>query len=200
MMRLDETNTLAPFPCLYLFSIKSYWQKCTVTSWRHKVTSDDLSMEKWCNIAPVAPSIAYLVMILDDLSRSDAYKRYLFFSPLTYNGEVTKLTWPQVDDIKNPKYTNRRHLCPYCTMRVSKSSDHWCALGTMSNFEKRNMRSGHLIRPGHVTFGVSGSSFLEMCQIVGWTAMANLPPFSRYLRKTLRGVEINPPPPHRCEG
>ena len=44
-------------------------------------------------------------------------------------------------------------------MRVSKSSGHWCALGTMSNFEKRNLRSGHLIRPGHVTFGVSGSSF-----------------------------------------
>ena len=44
-------------------------------------------------------------------------------------------------------------------MRVSKSSDHWCALGTMSNFEKRNLRSGHLMRPGHVTFWVSGSSF-----------------------------------------
>ena len=31
MMRLDEMNTLAPFPGLYLFYIKSYWQKCTVT-------------------------------------------------------------------------------------------------------------------------------------------------------------------------
>ena len=163
MMRLDETNTLAPFPCLYLFSIKSYWQKCTVTSWRHKVTSDDLSRGKWCNIAPVAPSIAYLVMILDDLSRSYAYQRYLFFSPLTYNGEVTKLTWPQVNNIKNPKYTSCRHLSPYCTMRVSKSSDHWCALGTMSNFEKRNLLSGQLIRPGHVTFGVSGSSSFWKC-------------------------------------
>ena len=43
--------------------------------------------------------------------------------------------------------------------------------------------------------------FLEMCQIVGWTAMANLAAlraavFFRYLRKTLGGgVEINPPPP-----
>ena len=87
-------------------------------------------------------------------------------------------------------------------MRVSKSSDHWCALGTMSNFEKRNLRSGHLIRPGHVTFGVSGSSFFWKCvkllaeqvwQI--WRRYA--PPFSRYLRKTLRGAEINPPPPVR---
>ena len=47
---------------------------------------------------------------------------------------------------KNPKYTNCRHLCPHCTMRISKSSDHWSALGTMSNFEKRNLRSGHLTR------------------------------------------------------
>ena len=82
---------------------------------------------------------------------------------LTYNGEVTKLTWPQVTNINNPKYTNCRHLRSYCAMRVSKSSDHWCALGTMSNFEKRNLRSGHLMRPGHVTFGVIGSSFFWKC-------------------------------------
>ena len=85
----------------------------------------------------------------------------LYFSPLTYNGEVTKLTWHKVTDIKNPKYTNCRHLCSYWTLRVSKSSDHWCAFGTMSNFEKRNLRSGHLLRPGHVTFGVIGSSFFR---------------------------------------
>ena len=128
----------------------------------------------------------------------------LIFSPLTYNGEITKLTRPQVNDIKNLKYTNCRHLCPYCTMRVSKSSDHWCALGTMSNFEKRNLRSGHLIRPGHVTFGVSGSSFLEMCQSVGWTAIANLAAlraavFSLSAKNLTGGGGWNQPP-RRCEG
>ena len=69
------------------------------------------------------------------------------------------LTWPKVTDIKNPKYRNCRHLCSHCTLRVSNSSDHWCAFGTMSNFEKRNLRSGHLMWPGGVTFGVIGSSF-----------------------------------------
>ena len=30
-----------------------------------------------------------------DLNRPDKYLRHLsFFSPLTYNGQVTKLTWP----------------------------------------------------------------------------------------------------------
>ena len=31
-------------------------------------------------------------MVLIDLNRSDQYMRHLSFSPLTYNGEVTKLT------------------------------------------------------------------------------------------------------------
>ena len=33
-----------------------------------------------------------LSMILGELGTSDAYSRYLIFSPLTYNGEITKLT------------------------------------------------------------------------------------------------------------
>ena len=84
-------------------------------------------------------------------------------------------------------------------MRVSKSSDHWCALGTMSNFENRNLRSGHLIRPGHVTFGVSGSSFL------GNVSNCWLNSYGKFGGATRRrffaicekpyggGVEINPP-------
>ena len=33
----------------------------------------------------------------------------LIFCPLTYNGEVAKMTWPEVTDIKNPRYTFCRH-------------------------------------------------------------------------------------------
>ena len=115
-------------------------------------------------------------MILEDLSRSIAYKRYLIFSPLTYNGEVTKLTWPKVTDIKNPKYTNCRHLCPYCAMRVSKSSDHWCAFGTMSNFEKTQLEvrslNATLSRDlwGHrviVFFGNVSNCWLNSCSKFG---------------------------------
>ena len=110
-----------------------------------------------------------------------------------------KMTWTEVTNIQNPRYTNRRYLCPYCTLRVSKSLDLWCVFDRLSNFEKCNLRSGHLMWPGGVTFGVIGSSFfLEMCQIVGWTAMANwrrvAPPFFRYLRKTWGGVDNRPPP------
>ena len=73
----------------------------------------------------------------------------LIFSPLTYNGEVTKLTWPKVTDIKkirNIEIVDTYALTVQCAMRVSKSSDHWCAIGKMSNFEKRSLRSGLLTR------------------------------------------------------
>ena len=94
--------------------------------------------------------------------------------------------------------------CPYCTLRVSKSSGHWRAFGTMSNFEKRNLKSGHLMWPGGVTFGVIGSSFSfsffflgGMCQIVGWTAMANLAALRAAVfslsAKNLRGADNLPP-------
>ena len=127
------------------------------------------------------------------------------FSPLTYNGEVTKLTWPKVTDIKNPKYTNCRHLCPYCTLRVSKSSDHWCAFGTMSNFEKRNLRSGHLMWPGGVTFGVIGSSFfrnVSNCWLnsYGKFGGATRRRFFAICEKPERGGGWYPPPPRPCAG
>ena len=90
-----------------------------------------------------------------------------------------KLIWPEVTDIKNTRYTNRAYLCPYCTLRVSKSLDLWCVFDRLSNFEKCNLRSGHLMWPGFVTYGVNGSSFFKQLWkcvklFLGWTAMANL--------------------------
>ena len=122
------------------------------------------------------------------------------YCALTCNGEVTKLTWPKVTDIKNLKYTNCRHLCPYWGMRVSESSDHWCAFGKMSNFEKRSLRSGHLMRPGHVTFGVIGSSFFRKCvKLLVEYLWQSAAAFSQSA-KNCTGGGWNHPPPRRCEG
>ena len=85
-------------------------------------------------------------------------------------------------------------------MRVSKSSDHWCAFGTISNFEKRNLRSGHLIRPGHVTFGVIGSSFfgnVSNCWLNSYGKFGGATRrrfFAIYEKPNGGGGEINPPP------
>ena len=61
---------------------------------------------------------------------------------LIFSWGVTKLTWPKVTDIKNPKYTKCRHLCPYRTLQVSKSSDHWCACGHDVKLRKTQLEVG----------------------------------------------------------
>ena len=123
---------------------------------------------------------------------------YFIFLPLAYHGEVMKLTWPEVTDTKNLRYTSRRYLCPYCTVRVSKSLDLWCVFDRLSNFEKCNLRSGHLLVmwPGGVTVGVIGSSFFKCAKLLTeqlwqiWLRFAT--PFLRYLRKTWNLVDNGP--------
>ena len=64
--------------------------------------------------------------------------------------------------------------------------------GTMSNFEKRNLRSGQLLRPGHVTFGVIGSSFFR--NVMANLAALRAAVFFAISEKSYGGgVEINPP-------
>ena len=68
----------------------------------------------------------------------------------------------------------------------------------MLNFEKRNLRSGHLIRPGHVTFGVSWSSFfgnMSNCWLNSYGKFGGTTRrrFLAICEKPYGGVEINPP-------
>ena len=44
------------------------------------------------------------------------------FPPLTYNGEVTKLTWPWVTVIKIPRYVLYRYCYGYQSLKVSRWS------------------------------------------------------------------------------
>ena len=174
-----------------------------MTWWRHNVTSDDLLSGKWRNNAPGMSSIAYLVMILGELSKFNAHW-VTSFLPLTDNGNVTKLTIRDISatkcqfrggidylnkknpiaDIKNPRNTNRIYLCPYCKLRVSNSLDLWCAFGRVSNFEERNFRSGHLMSPGGVIFAVRRSTFsgnVSTCSI-NWYAKIGGATHRRFLR------------------
>ena len=43
-------------------------------------------------------------------------------SPLTCNRGVTSLTWPQVADIKNPRYKSSRYYLPQTFPKISKHS------------------------------------------------------------------------------
>ena len=84
-----------------------------------------------------------------------------------------KLTWPEVTDIKHPRYTNSRYLCPYCTLRFSKSLDLWCAFDRLSNFEKKQLEVGSLNVVWRRDLWGQGSTFSAMSQSVPWIAMQN---------------------------
>ena len=77
-MRLDKGNILKPTPAFYLIPIKSK-NVPTLTSWRHYLTSYDLSGGHISKVAPRSSTVAYVNMVLNDLNRSDKYLRYLSF-------------------------------------------------------------------------------------------------------------------------
>ena len=70
-----------------------------------RLATDDLYEGHRVKFAPGSSTILKYNSIHDKMIGSDAYRRDLAFFPLPYNGEVTKLTWPQVTEIKNPRYT-----------------------------------------------------------------------------------------------
>ena len=126
------------------FLSKVIGKKRTATRWRHNVTSDDLSTG---NDATTRQGYQHSLSGYDSewVWHIWCGLEVLQFLPLTHNGRVMKMIWPEVTDIKkkNPRYTNRKYLCPYCTMQISKSLDLWCVFDRLSNFEKYNLRSCH---------------------------------------------------------
>ena len=64
------------------------------------------------------PQLSYTIWFHSKRLRQSKYNR-VDFCPLTYNGEVAKMTWPEVTDIKNPRYTFCRHWWPHHIPKVS---------------------------------------------------------------------------------
>ena len=100
------------------------------------------------------------------------------------------------------------YICPYYTLRVSKSLDLWYVFKSLwkmqlekRNFEKCNLRSGHLIWPEGVIFGVTESSFFFGNVIYCWLNSEQLwqlwrrcaPPFFAVCEKP-EGVDNRPRP------
>ena len=127
----------------------------------------------------------------------------LHFLPLTYSGEVMKMTWPEVTDIKNPRYfikiVDTYVRIAHCEFRRVWICDP--SLIGSQTLKKGNLGSGHLMRPGGVTFGVIGSSFFKCAKLLAeqlwqiWRAAV----FS-LSAKNLKGADNRPPPPRPCAG
>ena len=188
-MRLDETNTVAPTSSSSFLSKvigKKRWRPDDVIMWPQMTfqRGNDATARRGYQASPIW---LWFWVSWADMMRIRGTS--FFYHWLIYNGEVMKLTRPEVTDMKNPRYTTRRYVCPYCTLWVSKSLDLWWVFDRLSNFEKCNLRSGHLMWPGGVTFGVFGSSFFRNvpnCWLnsYGKFGGATRRRFFRYLRKT----------------
>ena len=122
-----------PFPpcCVQVFLLLQKNRSCP------EVTSDDLGTPskgyRWY-FSVKLPIGTCNIIILTILSGLGSIQRKLKFLPLTYNGEVVKLTWPQVTDIKNPRYTFCRYYHPHQLLKLLYRSLNSCSFGASSNF------------------------------------------------------------------
>ena len=113
-MRLDEGNTMRPLSRLYLFCIKSYSQK----------TVGDLRWPQMTFGGTPMKTVAWV--ITEDLSQHHSQWMEMFrcekevveILPFDLHEQVTKLTWPQVTNIKNPRYTNCSNYWPHQLPKV----------------------------------------------------------------------------------
>ena len=160
-MRLDERNALVAFVSFYHFPIKSYWQKHLCDLRWLQVTSVDLCRDHSSKIGLWSSLLSYSDMLLKEWERSDGYEGHLNFLPLTYNGKVTKLTWPKVTSSKIPRYTFCRYWYSNIILKVSYRLIDNCDHGSMVNFEKSDLRSGHLAWPGDLACDYLGLKFIQ---------------------------------------
>ena len=63
-------------------------------------------------------------------------KRRLWFSPIDFDGEVAKLTWPWIIDIKIPRYKFYQNWYGYQSLKVSRWSGIRCSYDEHSNFSE----------------------------------------------------------------
>ena len=112
-MRLDERNTMRPLSRLYLIWIKSYSQKSV----------GDLRWPQMTFGGSPMKTVAWV--ITEDLSQHYSQWMKMFWCekevveilPID-NRQVTKLTWPQVTNMKNPRYTNYSNYWPHQLLKV----------------------------------------------------------------------------------
>ena len=87
--------------------------------WWPRVTSNDLSRGRQCKFLRELTTTVLYDMIPIKYACAKVNITELIFCPLTYNGEVAKMTWPEVTDIKNPRYTFCRHWWAHHILKVS---------------------------------------------------------------------------------
>ena len=165
------------------------------------MTSDDISSDLWLSIALGSSQVGWDDMFpkeSDGLGQFIWNRKHLHVSPLTYNGEVAKLTWPQVTDIKNPKYTNCWYPCPLTICQVWNLSDKNSGLDTIANIFGGRVTKLDLVTWPDVTWG---QNFNTESRIDVREGMQNFAALRAAVfspdAKNRRGGQKWPPPPGR---
>ena len=151
MMRLDETNTLALTPCLYLNSIKSYRQKTYVdlvtSSYDLIWPSQGLFLQNWHCFSHWYPHLSCFWTSWSDLTR---FRGRWFFSHCLIMGMSRK--WP---DLRSPIWKIRDIqlvgvyvLIKSCKIQVIRST----TVSWVWWQSSKNLVWGHLMWPESVTF------------------------------------------------
>ena len=136
-------------------------------------------------------------MILKELHPTDALRRISIFPPLTYNGEVRILTWPQVIDISKIRdihIVGTSGLIKF--WKLEKILLRTVAVARAYTFLEVRSRDStwwpDLMWPRHKNFTTDVKLINEkVCQV--WLRCSFS--FSSYLRKTTGGGGQNDPPP-----
>ena len=83
---------------------------------------------------------------------------------MDFNGEVTKLTWPEVADIKILRFTLYSYCYGYQSLKVARRSVSRCISDEHENF----LRWGHLALPGDLTLRDLGLKFFQLVRNEVW--------------------------------
>ena len=138
-------------------------------------------------------------MILKELHLTDALGRISILSPLTHNGEVRILTWPQVIDIskiRDIQIVGTSGLIKF--WKLEKILLRTVAVARADTFLEVRSRDStwwpDLMWPRHKNFTTDVKLINEkVCQV--WLCCSLS--FSSYPRKTTGGPKWPPPPPGR---
>ena len=104
------------------------------------------------------------------------------------NGEVLKLTWPQVTYTKNIRYTSCMYLWPYETLNVLNQSDEWCGFWAASKSEARFLLQANLVAFGDLELKFWYKVFYSIvCRC--WKMAP--PPFLRYPQGAPSNTNLN---------
>ena len=140
-------------------------------------------------------------VILKELHLTDALGRISIFPPLTHNGEVRILTWPQVIDIskiRDTQIVGTSGLIKF--WKLEKIRLRTVAVARVYTFLEVRSRDStwwpDLMWPRHKNFTTDVKLINEkVCQV--WLRCSLS--FSSYPRKTTGGAKKTPPP-HQGEG